>query len=510
MDFRTRHTPMLGDGESPMARSMGVPQRGGIDWNLYWSTRYPSALVLTVLSDTSIKLDWTNNGTQDYDLISIERSLDGSSYSEVTTKTAGTATFTDTGLTEDTLYYYRLRYKKDSQYSSYSDVNSKTTLLSLPDRNTDIVQLSSIDSITTDMTVNTKAMESGIALLIAYKPERISGNGTISQIKIHNATLTGVKQVMFYLWRKNISNTWDIIYSEDITSKISTGDGIKTITLAASPSVLEGDFVGFMNQSNSGAGNVPLRGIPSIKSTAGMIWDFTNTPSNPKNWNLYAGSNYSLPTHCMGQSPYIVHIGDSMIGGSPYHSSMLAEFNTFFDPPKSIPYKLWALDNRFIYSNCSIGGEYVTTGISARFARDVVAKKPRFAIIEGGVNDLYNGVTQANFITAYTSMLDLCVTNGIAAIVFKLFPRTISTNTDCQKRDNWNIALTNLFNSYNEKGWLLVDFDNDIGQFRPGGDEGNFWDIKTAYDYDGTHFTEAGYTKVSEIVYSEIGKKYSL
>ena len=94
--------------------------------NDYWSTRYPSDLTLTVDSNTEITLDWTNNGTADYDSISIERSLDGSSYAEVHSMASGD-TWQDTGLTGGTQYYYRLRYVKSGNYSAYSNVDNITT-----------------------------------------------------------------------------------------------------------------------------------------------------------------------------------------------------------------------------------------------------------------------------------------------------------------------------------------------------------------------------------------------
>jgi len=46
--------PAIGTG-------LGIPfKRGGISWPAYWATRTPTNLVLTVLSDTSIKVDWTD------------------------------------------------------------------------------------------------------------------------------------------------------------------------------------------------------------------------------------------------------------------------------------------------------------------------------------------------------------------------------------------------------------------------------------------------------------------
>lgn len=76
----------------------------------------PSDLVLTVISDTSIKLDFTVNSTN-RDGHSIERSTDGVTYSEIDTVLADTATYTDTTGTDGTRYYYRVKAYAGAVYS---------------------------------------------------------------------------------------------------------------------------------------------------------------------------------------------------------------------------------------------------------------------------------------------------------------------------------------------------------------------------------------------------------
>jgi hypothetical protein len=86
----------------------------------------PSGLTLTVLSDTSIKLDWTA-GSTNQDGHSIERSTDGVTYAEIATVLGATVTYSNTGLTAATLYYYRVRAYKGTNYSVYSNVVSART-----------------------------------------------------------------------------------------------------------------------------------------------------------------------------------------------------------------------------------------------------------------------------------------------------------------------------------------------------------------------------------------------
>ena len=60
---------------------MGSIVQSGFDWSVYWATRYPSALLLTVDSTTQITLNWTNNGISSSESILIYESTNGVNYS---------------------------------------------------------------------------------------------------------------------------------------------------------------------------------------------------------------------------------------------------------------------------------------------------------------------------------------------------------------------------------------------------------------------------------------------
>jgi len=95
---------------------VGFPPKGS-KLNLF-DALAPSALALAVINDTSIKLDFTVNSTN-ADGHKIERSTDGTTYTEIGSVTGTTATYTDAGLTEGTRYYYKARAYKASAYSAY-------------------------------------------------------------------------------------------------------------------------------------------------------------------------------------------------------------------------------------------------------------------------------------------------------------------------------------------------------------------------------------------------------
>ena len=86
----------------------------------------PTGLTATAVSSDRIDLSWTDNsGDEDY--FSIERSLDGSNFSEIgTTVLPNVVTYSDTGLTASTTYDYRVA-AVNNDGTSYSGVAGATT-----------------------------------------------------------------------------------------------------------------------------------------------------------------------------------------------------------------------------------------------------------------------------------------------------------------------------------------------------------------------------------------------
>jgi titin len=90
-----------------------------------------TALSISTLSGTQLKLTWTNvAGESGY---RIERSSDGScDWSVINTTAANVVTYTDTGLTNDTLYYYRVTAYNASGDAASSTVMHGRTLVPAP------------------------------------------------------------------------------------------------------------------------------------------------------------------------------------------------------------------------------------------------------------------------------------------------------------------------------------------------------------------------------------------
>lgn len=86
----------------------------------------PTTLALKVKGSFSIALTWADKSTNETGFI-VERSLNGSAYTAVTTVGAGVVAFTDTGLTAATKYYYRVAATNAGGKSAYTTAVSATT-----------------------------------------------------------------------------------------------------------------------------------------------------------------------------------------------------------------------------------------------------------------------------------------------------------------------------------------------------------------------------------------------
>ena len=87
----------------------------------------PSSLAAVALSGTQIKLTWTDNASNETGF-RVYRSLDGVTFAEVAKlNLVNVITFTDTGLTSNTTYYYRVRSYNNAGYSAYSKTVNRRT-----------------------------------------------------------------------------------------------------------------------------------------------------------------------------------------------------------------------------------------------------------------------------------------------------------------------------------------------------------------------------------------------
>jgi len=86
----------------------------------------PGSLAAAALSSSQIKLTWLDKSSNETGF-RLERSADGTNWSEFAVVGSNVTSFTDTGLTGSTTYQYRARAYNSAGNSSYSNIGTATT-----------------------------------------------------------------------------------------------------------------------------------------------------------------------------------------------------------------------------------------------------------------------------------------------------------------------------------------------------------------------------------------------
>ena len=87
----------------------------------------PSGLAASASSSSTIGLTWTDNASNETGYY-VQRSSDGTNFSQIGSLGAGATSYSDTGLTAATKYYYRVNAYNSAGASAYTAVASATTM----------------------------------------------------------------------------------------------------------------------------------------------------------------------------------------------------------------------------------------------------------------------------------------------------------------------------------------------------------------------------------------------
>ena len=228
------------------------------------------------------------------------------------------------------------------------------------------------------------------------------------------------------VWRRSGDNYNLVATSSNLRSQITSSNAVATCTLDPGIDVLEGDYIGYRITTSGATGLQLYSSGPLLIASrytdvepggTGYDWSSqTSMPNAPK-----IGIWVRLP-------PQLAEIGDSIISGSPAHSSYVTASSTV-SVGSTIGYKVAALLG-VPHQNWGIGGN-TTAQLAARIGNISTLVGLHWALLEGGVNDISAGdVLQAQFIANWTTMLDAMGT--IVTVVIPILPWTNGTTSQNQ------------------------------------------------------------------------------
>jgi hypothetical protein len=142
---------------------------------------------------------------------------------------------------------------------------------------------------------------------------------------------------------------------------------------------------------------------------------------------------------------------------------------------------------------------YQTPDIIPFVSSEIIPDAPSHCVLEGGVNDIANNHPEYT-VPSFTSMIDDLLAAEIVPILLLTLPWTNGDATHNQEIDTNNASLISLVSSTYPGQVIVCDARSTICQFRSGGDVGNLWDVKPAYNADGTHLTTAGYQALGAFI----------
>jgi N-acetyl-anhydromuramyl-L-alanine amidase AmpD len=137
----------------------------------------PTALTATAASSSQINLAWTQNSANETGF-KIERSADNVTFVQIATTAANVVTYSNTGLSGNTTYYYRVRAYNTAGDSLFSNTASDITAPQAPTAlSATVVDSSQIDLAWTDNSSSE----------VGFKIERSTDNVTFTQIATNAA-----------------------------------------------------------------------------------------------------------------------------------------------------------------------------------------------------------------------------------------------------------------------------------------------------------------------------------
>ncbi len=267
----------------------------------------PSGLTASAVSSSQVNLGWLDNSTNESGFKIERKTGAGGTYAQIATVPAGVTSYSDTGLTANTSYYYRVRSSNtagDSAYSNEANVTTPSagTVPAAPAS----LSAKAISSSQINLSWADVSSETG------FKVERKTGaGGTYVQIGTTGATITtysdtGLAAATTYFYRVRATNAaGDSPYSPEASANTSAVAPSAPTSLTATPTsssqinLAWADVVsetGFKIERKTGAGGAYAQ-IATVGANIVTYSDPGLTPSTTYFYRVRA-------TNAVGDSPY--------------------------------------------------------------------------------------------------------------------------------------------------------------------------------------------------------------
>jgi len=340
---------------------------------------------------------------------------------------------------------------------------------------------------------------SGRTYLERNETARLRKPGSIYAVSFNvNTTGTITNALKVKIFRK--VSQYDYISSSEFITPVA---GSNYVVLANPPYCGEGDLIGLYVPGQASGTQLSLN-VQSDTSTVGVIW--LTGDSNSSNQTPVAGTNnVSLMMKVWMDAPVIAYVGDSLTAAHNLGSGWFS----FLDSASSyISGQIEACYQYRIYTNttftkvsyCTYAKGGQTFDWCDTIAMNFVTNdNPKVLWLLCGGNDAGQGRNWAQTLASLNSIRAKWPQNN-PFFLSEVLPNNNLTDTQAATVRQWNINIVAWASTNNVN---VIAAHDSMAQTRV--TTGQLDDIKASYTTDGAHWTDAGVSNYTRIVYNALG-----